>query len=128
MCWAALFTRSFVLTFKNTLAESNLATSVTVHRSLGELSQGPHRSGEGAQEKVRKADGQVLRQPGAVPRPFDQKAGHRLARGRTPWLVFVRNSYLGWHRALLGFQQPGIQFHLERKRVKLAKKAAVGTY
>ena len=63
--------------------ESQLVTLIAVHRAPGELPQGPHRGGERAQEEVREADGQVLRQPGAVPRPVDQEAGHRLAGGRT---------------------------------------------
>ena len=54
-----------------------------VHRAPGAVPARPDRRREGAQEEVREADGQVLRQPGEVPGALHQETGHRAAGGRT---------------------------------------------
>ena len=65
-------------------ANSNLFFNFlfSVHRSSGELSQGPDRGREGAEEKVRKADRQVLCQSRKISGTVNKETGHRLARGK----------------------------------------------
>ena len=59
-----------------------------VHRAAGAIPARADRRREGAEEDVREADGQVLRQPGEVPGPVHQEAGHGAAGGETSSKVF----------------------------------------
>ena len=53
-----------------------------LHRAAGDVPQGPGRPGQGEEEEVRQADGKVLREPGALPRPLHQEAGQCAAGGK----------------------------------------------